>query len=129
MKLSQYYLPTLREAPADARTEAHKWMLRSGMAREVGVGLYSLLPYGLALSEAIEKRLEDEFFEGGLPVALCALQPRAMWERSGRWDSYGSAMYKVADRTNRQAVLAPESEEAFLSFVDGELKSYKQLPL
>ena len=129
MKLSQYYLPTLREAPADARTEAHKWMLRSGMAREVGVGLYSLLPYGLALSEAIEKRLEDEFFEGGLPVALCALQPRAMWERSGRWDSYGSAMYKVADRTNRQAVLAPESEEAFMSFVDGELKSYKQLPL
>ncbi len=128
MKLSQYYLPTLREAPADVRTEAHKWMLRSAMAREVGVGAYTLLPYGLAFQDAVEARVEEAFFQDGLPLALSALQPRAMWERSGRWESYGG-MFKVADRTNRQAALAPESEEAFLSLVDGELKSYKQLPL
>lgn len=129
MKLSQYYLPTLREAPAEARTEAHKWMLRSGMAREIGVGLFTLLPYGLELKEALETRLEKDFFKGGLKIFLSPLQPRALWEKSGRWESYGAAMYKVADRTNRQAALSPESEEAFLGLVDGELKSYKQLPL
>lgn len=128
MKLSQYYLPTLREAPADARTEAHKWMLRSGMAREIGVGLFTLLPYGLELKEALEARLEKDFFKDGLELSLSPLQPRALWEESGRWESYGG-MYKVADRTNRQAALSPESEEAFLGLASGELKSYKQLPL
>ena len=129
MKLSQYYLPTLREAPADARTEAHKWMLRSGMAREIGVGLFTLLPYGLELKEVLEARLEKEFFKDGLEISLSPLQPRALWDQSGRWESYGAAMYKVADRTNRQAALSPESEEAFLGLAGGELKSYKQLPL
>lgn len=128
MKLSQYYLPTLREAPADARTEAHKWMLRSGMAREIGVGLFTLLPYGLELKEALEARLEKEFFKEGLKISLSPLQPRALWDQSGRWESYGG-MYKVADRTNRQAALSPESEEAFLGLAEGEVKSYKQLPL
>ena len=128
MKLSQYYLPTLREAPADARTEAHKWMLRSGMAREIGVGLFTLLPYGLELKEALEARLEKEFFKEGLEISLSPLQPRALWDQSGRWESYGG-MYKVADRTNRQAALSPESEEAFLGLAEGEVKSYKQLPL
>ena len=129
MKLSQYYLPTLREAPADARTEAHKWMLRSGMAREIGVGLFTLLPYGLELKEALEARLEKEFFKDGLEISLSPLQPRALWDQSGRWESYGGDLYKVADRTNRQAALSPESEEAFLGLAGGELKSYKQLPL
>lgn len=129
MKLSQYYLPTLREAPADARTEAHKWMLRSGMAREIGVGLFTLLPYGLELKEALEARLEKDFFKDGLELSLSPLQPRILWEESGRWESYGAGMYKVADRTNRQTALSPESEEAFLGLASGELKSYKQLPL
>ena len=129
MKLSRYYLPTLREAPAEARTEAHKWMLRSGMAREAGVGLFTLLPYGRELMEALEARLEKDFFQEGTAISLSPLQPRALWEESGRWESYGGGMYKVADRTNRQAALSPESEEAFLGLVGGELNSYKQLPL
>ena len=129
MKLSRYYLPTLREAPADARTEAHKWMLRAGMAREAGVGLFTFLPYGLAFMEALEARLEKDFFQGGTAISLSPLQPRALWEESGRWEKCGSQMFKVADRTNRQAALSPASEEAFLGLVGGELKSYKQLPL
>lgn len=129
MKLSHYYLPTLREEPAEAVTRAHGLMARSAMARMTGVGVYSLLPYGVEMMEKLQEEIIRALFEGGLKVSTSRLQPRALWEASGRWDSYGSNMYKVADRYYRQAALAPESEEAFLNLVSGELKSYKQLPL
>lgn len=129
MKLSHYYLPTLREEPAEAVTRAHGLMARSAMARMTGVGVYSLLPYGVEMMEKLQEEILRALFEGGLKVSTSRLQPRALWEASGRWDSYGSNMYKVADRYYRQAALAPESEEAFLNLVKGELKSYKQLPL
>ena len=129
MKLSHYYLPTLREEPAEAVTRAHGLMARSAMARMTGVGVYSLLPYGVEMMEKLQEEIIRSLFEGGLKVSTSRLQPRALWEASGRWDSYGSNMYKVADRYYRQAALAPESEEAFLNLVSGELKSYKQLPL
>lgn len=129
MKLSHYYLPTLREEPAEAVTRAHGLMARSAMARMTGVGVYSLLPYGVEMVEKLKGDITRALFEDGLRVSTSRLKPRAMWEASGRWENYGSGMYKVADRYNRQAALAPESEEAFLNLVSGELKSYKQLPL
>lgn len=129
MKLSHYYLPTLREVPAEAVTRAHGLMARSAMVRMTGVGVYSLLPYGVEMVEKLKGEIIHTLFKGGLKVSTSRFQPRALWEDSGRWESYGPMMYKVADRYYRQAALAPESEEAFLNLVKGELKSYKQLPL
>lgn len=128
MKLSKYYLPTLREAPAEAVTKAHTLVLRSAMARSAGVGVFSLLPLGEETVSRLAEELEVKFFAEGLKVSAASLQDRAIWEQSGRWARYGSDMFKVADRYNRQSVLAAESEEAFLALVSGELKSYRQLP-
>lgn len=129
MKLSNYYLPTLRESPADATVVAHQLMARAAIFRSAGVGVFSLLPYGVALLDKVKETVRPSLFSDSLKVSTASLQNRAMWEASGRWENYGSDMYKVVDRYNRGAVLSPESEEAFLSFISGELKSYKQLPL
>lgn len=129
VRLSNYYLPTLREDPAEAVTSGHRLMARSAMIRMGGVGVYHFLPYGLELLERVSARAEEALFHKGLKVSLAALQGREIWEASGRWEGYGGGMYKVRDRYNRQSALAPESEEAFLSLISGELKSYKQLPL
>lgn len=130
MRLSNLYMPTLREAPADAEIISHKLMLRSGMIRKTCAGIYSYLPLGykvLSNIENIVRRNMDEF--GGQEIKMSIVQPAEIWQESGRWEKYGPEMFKVKDRNGRDFCLGPTAEEYFTSLVKDELTSYKSLPL
>lgn len=130
MRLSNLYMPTLREAPADAEIISHKLMLRSGMIRKTCAGIYSYLPLGykvLSNIENIVRRNMDEF--GGQEIKMSIVQPAEIWQQSGRWEKYGPEMFKVKDRNGRDFCLGPTAEEYFTSLVKDELTSYKSLPL
>lgn len=130
MRLSQLYMPTLREAPADAEIISHKLMLRSGMIRKSCSGIYSYLPLGFRVLRNIEeivRRNMDEF--GGQEIRMSVVQPAEIWQESGRWEKYGPEMFKVKDRNGRDFCLGPTAEEYFTSLVKDELTSYKSLPL
>ena len=130
MRLSQLYMPTLREAPADAEIISHKLMLRSGMIRKSCSGVYSYLPLGFRVLRNIEeivRRNMDEF--GGQEIIMSVVQPAEIWQESGRWEKYGPEMFKVKDRNGRDFCLGPTAEEYFTTLVKDELTSYKSLPL
>ncbi|MDO5301495.1 MAG: proline--tRNA ligase [Tissierellia bacterium] len=130
MRLSKYYLPTLREVPADAEIASHQLMLRSGMIRRSASGIYSYLPLGLKVIQKVEQIVREEMNRAGaLEILMSAIQPQEIWEESGRWDVYGPEMFKLQDRNGRGFCLGPTAEEYFTGLVKGEVSSYKQLPL
>ena len=130
MRLSQYYLPTLREVPADAEIASHQLMLRAAMIRKSASGVYTYLPLGLKLVQKVENIVREEMNRAGaLEILMSAIQPREIWDQSGRWSVYGPEMFKLKDRNEREFCLGPTAEEYFTSLVKGEVKSYKQLPL
>lgn len=130
MRLSQAYMPTLREAPQDAEIISHKLLLRAGMIRKTCSGVYTFLPLGYRVLRNIEeivRRNMDEY--GGQEIMMSVIQPAEIWQASGRWEKYGPEMFKVKDRNGRDFCLGPTAEEYFTSLVKDELTSYKQLPL
>lgn len=130
MKLSQYYLPTLREVPADAEIASHKLMLRAAMIRRSASGVYTYLPLGLKVIQKVEKVVREEMNRAGaMEILMSAIQPKEIWESSGRWDVYGPEMFRLKDRNDREFCLGPTAEEYFTTLVKGEVKSYKQLPM
>lgn len=130
MKLSQYYMPTLREVPADAEIASHKLMLRAAMIRRSASGVYTYLPLGHKMVQKVEKVVREEMNKAGaMEILMSAIQPREIWDQSGRWSVYGPEMFKLKDRNDREFCLGPTAEEYFTSLVKGEVKSYKQLPL
>lgn len=130
MRFKNYYLPTLREVPADAEIPSHILMLRAGMMRKSAMGIYSYLPMGLKVIKKIEEIVRKHMdSHGAMEILMSALQPQEIWDQSGRWKTFGPEMFKLRDRHDRSFCLGPTAEEYFTSLIKGEVKSYKQLPL
>ncbi len=130
MRFSQAFIPTLRESPAEAETVAHQLMLRAGMIRKLAAGIYDWLPAGLRVLKRVEQIVREEMNAvGGLEVWLPQLQPRELWEETGRWGVYGKELMRLKDRKNSDFCLAPTAEEVITDLVRREVRSYRNLPL
>lgn len=130
MRLSRYYIPTLKEDPAEAEVVSHKLLMRAGMIRKLTSGIYNYLPLGLkALNKVADIVREEMNRAGALEVLLPMVQPGDLWKETGRWDFYGKELLRVKDRHSRDYCLGPTHEEVITDLVRGEIKSYKQLPL
>jgi prolyl-tRNA synthetase len=130
MRLSQYFLPTLRETPADAEIVSHQLMLRAGMIRKLAAGLYSWLPFGLRVEQRVEQVVREEMNAAGAQeVLLPVVQPAELWQESGRWANFGPELLRFGDRHEREFALGPTHEEVITDLVRGELRSYRQLPV
>lgn len=126
MKISDLFIPTLKEEPADAVVVSHKLMIRSGMIRQLTSGVYSYLPLGLIVFKKIENIVRQEMNAiGGNEFLLPALSPNELWEQTGRLEDYGDTIFRIK---NRDLVLAPTHEEVFTSIAKANLISYKDLP-
>jgi prolyl-tRNA synthetase len=130
MKLwTQTTLPTLRDDPQDAEIPSHKLMLRAGLIRRLAGGLYTFLPLGLRALRKVERIVREEMDAAGAEeILMPALQPRELWDRSGRYDAMGDVMFRVRDRQAREMVLGPTHEEVVTDLVAREINSYRQLP-
>lgn len=130
MKLSKLYMPTLREAPQDAEIASHKLLLRGAYIRKSASGVYTYLPLGYRVVRKIENIVREEMDRAGSQeILMSAIQPKEIWEASGRWERFGPEMFKLKDRHDRDFCLGPTAEEYFTTLIKDEVKSYKQLPL
>ena len=130
MLLSRYLLPTLKEIPREVEIPSHQLMIRIGIMRQLASGIYEWLPLGLRVLHKVEKIVREEMDAiGGQEVSLPAIQPRELWEESGRWDFYGKELIRVKDRNRRDFCLGPTHEEVITDLVRKEVRSYKELPL
>jgi prolyl-tRNA synthetase len=128
--MSELFLRTLRDDPADAEVASHKLLIRAGYVRPVGPGLYSWLPLGLRVLRNIERVVREEMDAiGGQEILFPALLPRAPYETTNRWNEYGDGVFRVQDRRGNDYMLAPTHEEFFALTVKGEYSSYKDFPL
>src|ERR1700723_1892336 len=125
---SKLFIPTLREAPADAEVASHKFLLRAGYIRQVGAGIYSYLFLGQRSINKIQAIVRQEMDRIGQEFLLPALHPRELWEESGRWTVMGSNLFKLQDRKGAWLVLGMTEEEVMTDIARKELRSYKQLP-
>ncbi|KMT22425.1 proline--tRNA ligase [Clostridium cylindrosporum] len=130
MRLSNLFMPTLREVPAEAEILSHKLMLRAGLMRKQASGVYNYLPLGLKALNKLENIIREEMNKEGAQEILCsALIPSELLKESGRWGVFGPEMFKQYDRHNREFCLGPTHEEVFTDIVRSAVKSYKNLPL
>lgn len=130
MRMEKYYMPTLKEVPAEAEIPSHRLLLRAGMIRKAASGIYSFLPLGYRVVRKIERIVREEMDRAGSQeIRMSAIQPREIWDQSGRWRTFGPEMFKLKDRNDREFCLSPTAEEYFTSLVREEIRSYKQLPL
>jgi prolyl-tRNA synthetase len=130
MRLSRYLVPTLKELPSDADTVSAKLMLRAGLVRKVAAGLYEWLPFGLRALRNVERIVREEMDRiGGQEVWLPVLQPKELWEETGRWQVYGKELMRLKDRKDADFCLAPTAEEVITDLVRREVRSYRELPL
>jgi prolyl-tRNA synthetase len=130
MKQSLLFVPTLKDAPKDAEVRSHKLMARAGLVKMLAAGIYSYLPLGYRVIKKIERIIREELDAiGGSELLLPALQPRDLWEESGRWDQYGPELMRLTDRKDREFCLGPTHEEVITQVVRDYLNSYKKLPL
>ena len=129
MRLSRYFMPTLREAPADAQIVSHQLMLRAGMVRQEAAGIYAWLPLGLKVLKKIEQIVREEMDRAGaIEVLLPTLQLADLWRESGRYDDYGDEMLRIKDRHDRDLLYGPTAEEVITEIFRAYVKSYKDLP-
>ncbi len=130
MRFSASYIPTLKEAPADAEVISHKLLIRAGMVRKVTSGIYIYLPLGLRVLEKAKQIVREEMNAAGAQeLLLPALQPADLWEETGRWEFYGKELMRLHDRHERDYCLGPTHEEVITDLVRGEVRSYRQLPI
>ncbi len=130
MRLSKLYMPTLKEAPADAEIASHKLLLRGAFIRKSASGVYTYLPLGYRVVRKVENIVREEMDRvGSQEILMSAIQPREIWDASGRWEKFGPEMFKLKDRHEREFCLGPTAEEYFTTLIKDEVKSYKQLPL
>ena len=130
MRLSRYYMPTLREDPVDAETTSHKLLIRGAFIRKQASGIYSFLPLGQKVKGKIIDIVRDAMdSHDAIEISTSVLQAREIWDKSGRWDTFGPEMFKLTDRHEREYALGPTAEEALTDLIKDELNSYKQLPL
>ena len=130
MRLSQYYLPTIKNVSKDVVLTSHKLMLRAGMIKQCSSGLYTLLPLGYKVLQKIEKIIQEEIDKiGAMRVSMPIITDEKLWQESGRANSYGDEMLKIKDRAGHSLVYSPTNEEAVVDVFRGQITSYKQLPL
>ena len=129
MKISNYFLPILKEDPVGAEILSHKLMIRSGMIRQQSAGLYVWLPLGLKILQKIENIVRDEMNKASaLEVLMPCIQPANLWKESGRYDSYGKEMLRIKDRHENDLLFGPTAEEIITDIFRNNIKSYKELP-
>jgi prolyl-tRNA synthetase len=129
VRLSTCPWSTTKEAPADAEIVSHQLMMRAGLIRKLGVGLYSWLPFGLRVLRKVERIVREEMNRAGaLEVLMPSVQPAELWRESGRWDAMGKELLRFEDRAEREYCYGPTHEEVITDIARRELKSYKQLP-
>lgn len=130
MKASQLFFPTLREVPSEAEIISHQLLLRAGFMRKTSAGVYTYLPMALRVLKKIENIVREEMDKaGGQEILMPIIQPQEIWEKSGRWSLYGDEMFRLKDRHDRGFALGPTHEEIITTLVDGEVHSYRDLPL
>jgi len=130
MRVSRFFLSTLKEAPAEAELASHRLMLRSGMIKRLAAGIYTWMPLGLRVLRKVEAVVREEMNRGGaIELLMPVVQPGELWQESKRWDKYGPDLLRIKDRHQRDFVIQPTSEEVITDIARKELKSYKQLPI
>src|SRR5438270_2722483 len=129
MRLTQYFLPLLRENPSEAQIVSHRLMLRAGMIRQSSAGIYSWLPLGLRVLKKVERIVrEEQDRAGALEILMPTVQPAELWRESGRYDDYGKEMLRIRDRHDREMLYGPTNEEQVTEIVRASVKSYRDLP-
>ena len=129
MKASQFFISTLKEAPADAEVVSHKLMMRAGMIKKLGAGIYSLMPMGLRVVRKVEQIVREEMNRAGaVELSMPVVQPAELWAETGRFEKMGPELLRIKDRHGRDFVIQPTSEEVVTDIARQEIKSYKQLP-
>ncbi len=130
MRASRFFISTLKEAPSDAEIVSHQLMMRAGMIKRLGSGIYTYMPMGLRVIRKVEAIIRDEMGKSGaMEMLMPFVQPAELWQETGRWDKFGPEMMRVKDRHGRDYVVQPTSEEAITDVARSEIKSYRQLPL
>jgi len=130
MRATQFFLNTLKEAPADAEVISHQLMMRAGMIKRLAGGIYTYMPVGLRSIRKVENIVREEMNRAGaLELLMPAVQPAELWQESGRWEKYGPELLRMKDRHDRDYVIGPTHEEVITDVVRKEVKSYRQLPL
>ncbi len=129
VRLSQYFLPTLKENPAEAQILSHRLMLRAGMIKQLSAGLYSWLPLGLRVLNKISAIIREEQAKAGAQeILMPTIQPAELWQESGRYEDYGKEMLRITDRGDRPLLYGPTAEEVVTAIIRDTIKSYKDLP-
>jgi prolyl-tRNA synthetase len=129
MRLSEYFLPLLRENPSEAQIVSHRLMLRAGMIRQSSAGIYSWLPLGLRVLKKVERIVREEQDRAGAQeILMPTVQPAELWRESGRYDDYGKEMLRIRDRHDREMLYGPTNEEQVTEIVRASIRSYRDLP-
>ncbi len=130
MRLTQYFLPILKETPAEAQIASHRLMLRAGMIRQASAGIYSWLPMGFKVLRKLENIVHEEQQRAGhIPLLMPTIQSADLWQESGRYDDYGKEMLRITDRHGRDMLYGPTNEELITDIFRSSINSYKDLPL
>ncbi len=130
MRLSRFHLSTSKETPADAEVVSHQLMLKAGMIRKLAAGLYTWSPLGLRVLRKVEHIVREEMNRAGaIEMLMPSIQPKELWEETGRWQKFGGQLLKIRDRKDAEYAYGPTAEEVVTDFARNELRSYKQLPL
>src|SRR5215216_1908145 len=130
MRLSRYFLPTLRETPKEAEIVSHRLMLRAGMMRQESAGIYAFLPLGLRVLRKIEQIVrEEQNRSGAIEMLMPTIQSAELWRESGRYEAYGKEMLRIQDRHERDMLFGPTNEEMITEISRASVRSYKDLPL
>ena len=129
MKASQFFISTLKEAPADAEVVSHRLMMRAGLIKKLGAGIYTYMPMGLRVIQKVERIVREEMNRAGaIELTMPIIQPAELWQETGRFDKMGPELLRIRDRHERNFVVQPTSEEVVTDIARQELRSYKQLP-
>jgi prolyl-tRNA synthetase len=130
MRASRFFISTLKEAPSDAEIVSHQLMMRAGMIKRLGSGIYTYMPMGLKVIRKVEAIVREEMNNAAaIELLMPLVQPAELWQETGRWDKMGAELMRVKDRHGREFAIQPTSEEVITDVVRSEIKSYKQLPL
>jgi prolyl-tRNA synthetase len=130
MRVSRFFISTLKEAPAEAELISHQLMIRAGLIKRLGSGIYSLMPLGLRVMRKVETIVREEMNRAGaVELSMPVVQPAELWQESGRWQAYGPELLRFKDRHERDFVMQPTSEEVITDIARNEIRSYRQLPV
>ena len=130
MKASQFFISTLKEAPADAEVASHQLMMRAGLIKKLGAGIYTYMPMGLRVIRKVEAIVREEMNRAGaIEIAMPVVQPAELWQETGRFAKMGPELLRIRDRHERDYVVQPTSEEVVTDIARQDIKSYKQLPV